>query len=207
MNMIPDISIIVTTFNYARYLPRCLRSCLTQKWITPEVIVVDDASTDDTKVVVEQFKDSIKTICLAENVGVAAASNIGFHAALGQFVVRVDADDYVTSDFCYILKRAIEMNHGALGVSCDALLIDEYENVIGRKYAIAQPFSCGILYRRDLLLAAGGYDDSMRHREEEELRKRFGEDYKIINIPMTLYRYKRHQTNKTLTKEYQETFV
>lgn len=205
--MVPDVSIIVTTFDYGRYLSRCLRSCLSQRWTNVEVLVIDDASTDNTGSIVDQFKDDIKYTRLDKNMGVSFAANVGLSAARSQLVVRVDADDYVTADFCYILKRAIEMNHDAFGVACDALLVDEYENVIGRRSAQKEPFSCGIMYRRDLLLSAGGYDEKMRHREEEELRKRFGQDYKIVFLPMTLYRYKRHSFNKTLSKEYVETIV
>ena len=60
------------------------------------------------------------------------------------------------------------------------------------------------MYRRDLLLEYGGYNDDFRHREEEELRKRLGDFYKIHHLKIPFYRYRMHNTNKTKTKEYKE---
>ena len=59
------------------------------------------------------------------------------------------------------------------------------------------------MYRRDLLVQFGGYDDSMRHREEEELRKRLGEFYKIHHLKIPFYRYRMHNSNKTKEPEYE----
>ena len=208
--MIPDVSIIIAHYDYERYLLRCLRSCLKQRYVTHEIVLVDDASPN------KLWKDSLFPFCedervrvieLEQNVGVAAASNRGITHARGQFIVRVDADDFVSDDFCYILKRSLELNHDAFGVGCDCLLVDEMENVVGRRDAQKEPFSCGIMYRRDLFLRLGGYDDRMRHREEEELRARLGEEYKIRYLPLPLYRYRMHGKNKTLSREYAETVV
>ena len=101
----PDVSIIITNYNYGKYLPRCLRSCLSQKNVNCEVIVVDDCSTDMSTEAVKPFLDDIKFIQTPSNVGVAAASNIGMRAAKGQFVIRVDADDYVNADMCFIMMK------------------------------------------------------------------------------------------------------
>ena len=99
----PDVSIIITNYNYGKYLPRCLRSCLSQKNVNCEVIVVDDCSTDRSTEAVKPFLDDIKFIQTPSNVGVAAASNIGIRAAKGQFVIRVDADDYVTMHSAFLV--------------------------------------------------------------------------------------------------------
>ena len=58
------------------------------------------------------------------------------------------------------------------------------------------------MYRRDQFFQAGGYNDKMRHREEEELRKRLGQDYKIHHLKIPFYRYRMHNTNKTKEPEY-----
>ena len=62
----------------------------------------------------------------------------------------------------------------------------------------------GIMYRRDLLLEMGGYNSKMRHREEEELRKRLGEFYKIHHLRIPMYRYRMHKNNKTKEPEYKD---
>jgi len=89
-------SIIITNFNYARYLGRCIRSCINQSMPHEdyEVIVVDDGSTDHSKKAIESFADRVKPVFI-EHSGVAYASNIGIREALGMFIVRIDADDYI----------------------------------------------------------------------------------------------------------------
>lgn len=203
----PNVSIIVTSYNYGKYIARCLRSCLSQRNVKAEIIVVDDASTDDTLEQIEPFTDDIRLIRLSENVGVAAASNIGLRAAKAQFVIRVDADDYVTADMAHFLKVYLETNHDAFCVSCDYLFVDDHEEIIERKYAEKDGISCGIMYRRDLLLEMGGYNPTFRHREEEELRKRLGDFYNIHHLRIPLYRYRMHDSNKTKSPDYKVTVV
>jgi len=201
---VPDVSIIVTNYNYAPYLQRCLRSILNQESINHEIIVIDDCSTDNSLETLNVFKNDVKILSTQTNSGVAAAANIGIKAARGQFIIRVDADDYVSSNMCYFMKTYLESNHDAFCVSCDYHIVDNHENSVQRKYAEKDPISCGIMYRKDLFLQLGGYNDAMRHREEEELRKRLGEYYQIHHLKIPFYRYRMHNSNKTKTSEYSE---
>jgi glycosyltransferase involved in cell wall biosynthesis len=190
-----------------KYLPRCLRSVLSQKYIKTEVIVVDDGSTDDTIERITPFLDDIKFIKTPTNLGVAGASNLGLKHAKGQYFIRVDADDFVNTNMCYFMKEYLEANNDAFCVSCDYTLVDNFENVLERKYARVDNISCGIMYRKDLLYDLGGYNDNMRHREEEELRKRLGDTYKIHHLEMPFYRYRMHNYNKTKSPEYKTTKI
>ena len=203
----PKVSIVITNYNYGNYLARCLRSCLNQVGTDVEVIVVDDGSTDNSMDVVQTFKDDISFYRTEKNGGVAAAANLGIKKSKGQFIIRVDADDFVNADMCYFLMKYLESNNDAFCVSSDYLLVDDYENILERKYAEVNNISCGIMYRRDLLVEMGGYNEEFRHREEEELRKRLGEFYKIHHLRIPFYRYRMHNTNKTKTREYTETKV
>ncbi len=199
----PSVSIIVTNYNYGKYLPRCLRSCLSQRGANCEVIVVDDVSTDNSISILRPFEDKIRVIKNEKNIGVAASANEGLKMSRGQFVIRVDADDFVSADMAYFMKTYLEANHDAFCVSCDYVLVDDHENVIERKYAEKENISCGIMYRRDLLLESGGYNPEMRHREEEELRKRLGDYYRIHHLRIPFYRYRMHNHNKTKEPEYE----
>ena len=101
-----------------------------------------------------------------------------------------------------MMKSYLEANHDAFCVSCDYVMVDNFENMLERKYAEKENISCGIMYRRDLFLQLGGYNGKMRHREEEELRKRLGQEYKIHHLRIPFYRYRMHNTNKTKEPEY-----
>ena len=200
--MMTDVSIIITNYNYGKYLARCLRSCLSQKNTNVEVIVVDDCSTDNSLEVLSAYKDDIRLIINEENVGCAESANRAIRAAKSQFVIRVDADDFVNTNMCFMMSEYLQNNHDAFCVSCDYVLVDEYENVLERKSAEENNISCGIMYRRDLLLEMGGYNSKMRHREEEELRKRLGNYYNIHHLKIPFYRYRMHNNNKTKQPEY-----
>ena len=97
-------SIIITTFNYGRYIERAIRSCLDQSMSKHkyEIIVVDDASTDNTQQILSNYKEEIRIITFTENKGLAAARNEVVRKARGQYVLFIDADDYIHHDLLKI---------------------------------------------------------------------------------------------------------
>ena len=92
----PDVSVVVTNFNYGKYLRRCLRSLINQELDRSryEVIVVDDHSTDDSLEALEEFSadKGIKVIVNEENLGIGGASRVGVNHSRGKYFVRVDAE-------------------------------------------------------------------------------------------------------------------
>lgn len=199
---IPDVSVVITNYNYGKFLDRCIRSCLKQKHVNCEIILVDDCSTDESMQAILPFMNEITFLKTEVNSGVAAAANLGISNAKGRFVVRVDADDFIHDEMCFFLSRYLQMNRDAFCVSCDYFTVDEHENKIERKYASVENVSCGVMYRKKLLIDAGCYNENMRHCEEEELRHRLGDFYKIHHLEMPLYRYRMHSHNKTRSEEY-----
>ena len=90
----PTVSVIVPTYNRADSLPRTIDSVLAQTHHDLELVVVDDASTDDTKAVVERYDDDRVTyLAHAANRGGSAARNTGLRASDGQYVAFLDSDD------------------------------------------------------------------------------------------------------------------
>lgn len=92
--MPPTVSVVVPAYNRARVLPRAIESVLDQTLSDVEVIVVDDASTDDTAEVVQRFDD--ERVCYVrhdENRGGSAARNTGIDHTDGEFVAFLDSDD------------------------------------------------------------------------------------------------------------------
>ena len=121
------VTIIITNYNYGKYLARCIRSCLNQKHCDVEVIVVDDCSTDNSDEILSNFDNKVRVFKTPKNSGVAVASNLGIEHAKGQFVIRVDADDYVSENMCFFLRTYLVANKDAFCVSCDYWLVDDYE--------------------------------------------------------------------------------
>ncbi|HPQ07916.1 MAG TPA: glycosyltransferase family A protein [Bacteroidia bacterium] len=193
------VSVIITTYNYAHFVERCIRSVSDQSLSKDlyEIIIVNDASTDYTKDVLENYTDVARIFNLEKNVGLAAARNFGIKKARGQFVVFIDADDYIQKDMLLVQKTFLTENNKLDAVSVDYYLVDERGTHIEHVSAEEKPIACGIMFRKDLLYDVGLYDENFRAREDEDLRIRFLQKYKIFNIPLPLYRYRRHNNNLT----------
>ena len=90
----PVVSVIIPTYNRAHLIGRAIRSVLNQTYTDFELIVVDDASTDNTEEIVKSFKEHrIRYLCHETNRGGSAARNTGIKASHGEYVAFLDADD------------------------------------------------------------------------------------------------------------------
>lgn len=201
------ISVIITCYNYGRYVERALRSCLNQHMDKSrmEIIVVNDASSDNTVAILSNYENDVRIIHLAENRGLAGARNEGVRKAKGQYVVFLDADDYLHADTLKVQSLFLDENHTLDAVAIDYYLVDEKENHNEWVSVDEKPIACGIMFRKDLLIEIGLYDESFKAREEEDLRIRFLEKFNIHRIPLPLYRYRRHDHNMTNDLEKMET--
>ena len=90
-----QISVIIPVFNQEKYIGRCIRSLLKQTLLEDdyELIVINDASTDNSRDALVPFMDDIRYYENDKNLGLPSSLNIGIKQAKGQFIVRVDADD------------------------------------------------------------------------------------------------------------------
>ena len=197
------VSIIVATYNCERYIGRAVRSLIEQSFAKQdyEIIVVDDGSTDNTAQVLDSFGDWIRVISLGEHKGLPYACNEGIRKTLSRFVVRVDADDYVHEDFLRVEYLYLSLNESLDAVACDYYLVDERGKVIDRKNADTDPIACGIMFRKDNLVAIGLYDEKFLMLEDADLRIRYLQKYNIYRIELPLYRYRMHESNLTKNKE------
>jgi glycosyltransferase involved in cell wall biosynthesis len=110
----PTVTILIPTYNHARFIGRAIHSGLMQDFPRLEVVVCDDASTDDSEAVIRRIKDPrLRSIRRAVNVGRAANHRQSLHDdATGDWVVMLDGDDYFT-DPCFISKAVRALEHHA----------------------------------------------------------------------------------------------
>jgi glycosyltransferase involved in cell wall biosynthesis len=101
------VSVVIINYNYGRYLRECIDSVLGQDYEPVEVIVVDDGSTDDSREVIESYRDRL-VASFKPNGGMVTAMNHGFALTHGAIVIFVDADDY-------LLPGAVSAHVEALG--------------------------------------------------------------------------------------------
>jgi glycosyltransferase involved in cell wall biosynthesis len=199
-----EVSVVITNYNYAPFLERAVRSCYRQKYDRTkcEIIIVDDASTDCSKKVIDQLLLSysdlhIRPIFNEKNIGLAASRNIGIRDAKGRYITYLDADDYYDEDFLHFTTKYLNTNLKCDIVMTDYLTVDNDENHLLRFNAKEKPIACGIVFRKDVFYDVGMYDESFLMCEEEELMLRLKKKCKIEHLSVPLYRYRRHGQNMT----------
>jgi glycosyltransferase involved in cell wall biosynthesis len=202
----PLVTIIVAALNQERFIGRCMRSLLAQNFPRQdyEIIVIDDGSTDLTPYALELFREDVQVIRNERNLGLPTSLNRGIQKVRSPFLVRVDADDFVSRSFLQFLYGFISQNSYMDAVACDYNLVDDQGALIERKSCMDEPIACGIMFRTDQFMNIGLYDENFLLHEERDLRIRFLKKYKIHRLEMPLYRYRRHDGNITNNKQAME---
>jgi len=199
----PLVSVIIPVYNQEKWIGRCIRSLLNQSMNRDEyeLVVINDGSEDRTDYALDLFRDEIELIRIEKNKGLPVALNKGIKISRANYIIRVDADDFVNEHFLYLLNEFLKQNKYMDAVACDYLLVDDKEEVIERKNCIKDPIGCGIMFKSSHLFEIGLYDEKFQLSEEKELRYRFEKKYKIHRLELPLYRYRRHGRNITNDQE------
>lgn len=110
------VSVVIPVFNAEKHIENCVRDLMEQSYEHIEIILVDDGSTDDTGTICDSLASSIGAVkCYhQENMGVSSARNLGTQKATGNYIIYMDADDFLTHDAIsngikYIHKYNVEM--------------------------------------------------------------------------------------------------
>ena len=101
-----SISIIVVTYNHARYLPKCLESIFAQTRKPDEILVIDDFSQDNTSQIIKGFLGKVQYIRHQKNLGSVKTYNEGLKKAIGDFLLLVPADDWLASQ---LIKKEVSI--------------------------------------------------------------------------------------------------
>jgi glycosyltransferase involved in cell wall biosynthesis len=206
-------SIIITTYNYGKYVDECVLSCLNQDILTDfEVIVVDDGSTDDTKEKLEKYKNTPLRIFINENEGIEGASNFGIQQALGKYIVRVDADDKLGNDFLYKMSKRI-VNDKVHFYYSNYAIIDSDSNIVeeitlppfdkNEIFSRGDFLATGTVYTKQALFNVGLYSKRVRNcglENYELILKMLQNNYSGELVEDSLFYYRRHASNLSETR-------
>jgi glycosyltransferase involved in cell wall biosynthesis len=169
--MNPLVSLIVTTKNSARTLEACLRSARGQDYKSIEIIVVDNASTDQTRVIAADLAN----VVIDAGPERSAQRNAGMRAAHGEFVLVLDAD--MVLDHNVVREALAAANGGAAVVAIPEISFGEgfwsacksFERSFYTRDAVV---SAGRFFSRQGALDAGGYDEALTGPEDWDLSMR-----------------------------------
>jgi len=94
--MVPVVSIIIPNYNKSKYLEECINSVLNQTFKSWRLVIIDDASKDDSKKILNKFSNQkeISIIYLKKNKGVSFCRNLGMRLVQTEYIAFLDADDY-----------------------------------------------------------------------------------------------------------------
>lgn len=167
----PLVSIVLPTYNGARYLASSIAGCIAQTYRTWELIVVDDGSTDETPHIVAHHaqKDSrIRLVRHEVNRNLPAALNTGFAKAAGELLTWTSDDNRFRPTALEAMAAFLEANPDVDVVYADRTLIEEEGRVVGREVARAPeelPYWNAVggcfLFRRSVADAVGPYREDL----------------------------------------------
>src|ERR1700691_6820303 len=115
------VSVTLVTYNSGRFIKRCLESVLEQKYPNVEVIIIDNATTDGTVDLLEQFADSCQIHYNDENIGFAAAQNQAIGLSSGDWVLTLNPDVLLLPNFIQALIDGSQFDP-KIGAVCGKLL-------------------------------------------------------------------------------------
>ena len=128
-------SIVITTYNRLEFLKRAIASALNQT-VPCEVVVVDDASTDDTEAYVRSLGNPVIYHRNATNLNHAGSVNAGVEVSTGDWIKFLDDDDYLAEDCVEKMGQAIAQHPQAVLCSCRSIQVDEHGHELRRTGAV-----------------------------------------------------------------------
>ena len=211
----PSISVILAVYNGSQFIKDAIQSMLDQSYADFEFIIVDDGSTDSTSEIVASFNDPRIKYEKREHAGLVPSLNYGLSIAEGKYVARMDADDYSLPSRFEKQVSLLEEHSEIVVCGSWAIIVDKENREIGtysyprvkskeiRLYAIrGNPFiHPTTMYRREVILKAGGYRRFWKHTEDYELWTRIIYKHQVANIPEPLLNYRIHEGQITISRK------
>jgi glycosyltransferase involved in cell wall biosynthesis len=221
---LPLVSIIIPTYNYAKYISRAIDSALSQTYPNIEVIVIDDGSTDETSSVVTKYGRRLSYL-RQENKGASSARNLGISVSHGEYIAFLDADDQYRLENVEHKVQFLQDHKEYRWVYSDWVWIDQLNREIARgsqdKNTLASLHATGnvfllalkdkrlqtnvFLFEREILVRAGGFDERLTIREDYDLYLRLAYSYPIsyLDEPLVeIYPHIRSLGNRSVEESY-----
>jgi len=212
----PKITVLMPAYNAAGYIEEAIRSVLEQTFTDFELLIVNDGSTDNTEAIIRSFNDDRIILTSQKKSGIAAALNKGLSIARAAIIARFDADD-----ICYPNRLALQYDflnthpdHVIVGCDADYYdMQDEFvftyrppghtDEEIRSLYFYHCPFvHSGVMYRRQVILDAGGYDLNAHAFEDHLLWSKVIKLGLACNLSSTLIRVRLHTGSVTMDEKW-----
>tara|TARA_B110000003_G_C16593704_1_gene512832 strand:+ start:169 stop:1554 length:1386 start_codon:yes stop_codon:yes gene_type:complete len=202
-NQNSKVTIYVTSHNYSRFLKESIESVLNQTYKNWELFLIDDGSSDDSFEIMKSYENSI--IFAKRNnkaLGLRNCANFVLNHANGEYIIRLDADDFFDENAILLMVDFLEKNKKLALVYPDWIYVDEKGKFCGREtrkkidketfvYDLAAHGACTMI-RTKILKKIGGYDTSLDKQDGYEIWMKIIQNYKVGNINTPLFSYRKH---------------
>jgi glycosyltransferase involved in cell wall biosynthesis len=207
----PLVSIVLPTYNGSRHLAGSVESCLDQTYQNWELVIVDDASDDDTPTIVKEFtaKDArIRFVRHDENRMLPAALNTGLGMTHGELLTWTSDDNYYRPQALYAMVSFLTANSGIDIVYASYSLIDSEDRMLGlqpvrpaSRLAYQSCMGPCFLFRRRVLESLEGYDENCFLVEDYEFWLRAKDLFRFAPLQEDLYLYRVHEHGLSREKQ------
>lgn len=206
----PGVSVVIPAYNYARFLPVAVESCLKQDYPNFEVVVIDDGSKDNTREVMAKYGPPVRYVYQA-NAGLSAARNSGIREARFDIVAFLDADDLLLpthlSDSMAALAK-LPPEYALIG--CDYAPIDVDGKPLAHTVHTAvvpgevhlkdilmrTRFSpTGAVAKKEVFTQVGGFDTALRSTEDRDMWIRIAAKRRVWHVGKVLIEIRKHGSN------------
>lgn len=200
-NHLPKVSIFICCRNYGKFLERAISSVMTQTLEDRELILVDDGSEDNTWEIIERHKD-VKRLRNEQPMGLVRSSMKACGLCRGEYILRLDADDWLEPNALEIMVNWLDTNRAFNGVFSDYRIYWEnsmtYEFVKADRLEMPHP-SCALIRRsawNDIKVNEG-----LTCRDGWDFWIKFRQRFLVGYIPEPLWVYRRHGDSLSFKKE------
>jgi len=209
----PLITIYIVSHNYGKFLEHAIESVLKQTVGNWELLIINDNSQDNTDEIMKLYAtDPRIRLFKTTGVGLPAVCNLALKEAKGNYIIRLDGDDFFDDNILLILSNYLYRHLCCAMVFSDYYLIDEYDRVFaherreslnGKNFLLDSPANgaCSLI-RKTVLEEIGGYREDLRAQDGYDIWNKITEKYKVSNINLPLFYYRRHNKNLTNNEEH-----
>lgn len=205
----PKVSIVLPTYNGAKYLRQSIDSCLKQTYENIELIIVNDGSTDETNKIVNSYKDErIKYIRHEENMGLPFALNTGFSRAIGKYLTWTSDDNYYSPEaiermLSFILKKKCHFVYSDYYRFRDANKdINLFKSPVKIRLENYNHIGPCFLYSRNVKEVIGKYDTDAILAEDYDYWIRISKKFDMHHLSEPLYYYRIDKESLFISKYY-----
>jgi glycosyltransferase involved in cell wall biosynthesis len=205
----PVISIVTPNFNHGKFIERTIKSVLDQRYPRLEYIVQDAGSTDETREILDRYRDSLAHVASKPDKGQAEGLNRGFRRATGEILAYLNSDDLLLPGALHYVARFFHEHPDVDVVYGHRVVIDEYDAEIGRwvlpphddeilSWADYVPQETLFWQRRVWEKVGGSIDESFRFAIDWDLLLRFRDaGANFVRLPRFLGAFRAHPHQKT----------